>query len=138
MFDPTIRLQASLEQKSRWLPLSETGKIIGAYASTELGHGSFVRGMETTATFDPETDEFVIRSPTTSSIKFWPGAIGYSCTHAIVTARLIVNSVDHGPHFFMVQFRSLEDGKPMPGIKLGDVGLKMSYVVPHVEIRPSR
>ncbi|KAF2275328.1 acyl-CoA oxidase [Westerdykella ornata] len=103
------------------------GKIIGAYCSTELGHGTFVRGMETTATFDPETDEFVINSPSVSSAKFWPGAIGFSCTHAIVTARLIIKSVDHGPHFFMMQFRSLEDGTPLPGITLGDVGLKMSY-----------
>jgi acyl-CoA oxidase len=137
MFDPTIRLLGSETQKSHWLPLSEAGKIVGAYCSTELGHGSFVRGMETTATFDSLTDEFVIHSPTTSSIKFWPGAIGYSCTHAIVTARLIISSVDHGPHFFMVQFRSLVDGTPMPGIRLGDVGLKMSYVSPLLDYSPT-
>jgi acyl-CoA oxidase len=116
---------ASEDQKQQWLPLSEAGKIVGAYSSTELGHGTFVRGMETTATFDPATDEFVIHSPTTSSAKFWPGALGFSCTHSIVSARLIINSVDHGPHFFMMQLRS-QDGKPLPGIKLGDVGLKMS------------
>lgn len=126
MFEPTIRLFASKSQVARWLFASQTGKIIGAYASTELGHGSFVRGMETTAKFDADTDEFVINSPTTSSAKFWPGAIGYSCTHAVVTARLIIGDQDHGPHFFMIRFRET-DGKPVPGIRLGDVGMKMSY-----------
>jgi acyl-CoA oxidase len=40
-------------------------------------------------------------------------------------ARLIAGGQDQGPHIFLVQLRSLEDGKPMPGIKMGDVGLKL-------------
>ena len=38
--------------------------VAGSYAQTELGHGSNVRGLETTATFIPETDEFELHSPT--------------------------------------------------------------------------
>ncbi|KAF2802696.1 acyl-CoA oxidase [Mytilinidion resinicola] len=127
MFIPTLRLQATAEQRAKWLPLAESGKINGAYCQTELGHGSFVRGIETTATLDTNTDEFVIHSPTLSSTKFWPGAIGFSCTHSIVVARLIIRNKDYGPHLFMVQFRSLSDGLPLRGIDLGDIGLKMSY-----------
>jgi acyl-CoA oxidase len=44
-------------------------QIIGCYAQTELGHGSNVQGLETTATFDPDKDEFVIHSPTLTSSK---------------------------------------------------------------------
>jgi hypothetical protein len=44
-------------------------QIIGCYAQTELGHGSNVQGLETTATFDPKTDEFIIHSPTLTSSK---------------------------------------------------------------------
>ena len=36
--------------------------------------GTFLRGLETTAHYDPETEEFILHSPTVSSIKWWPGA----------------------------------------------------------------
>ena len=47
--------------------------IFGTYVQTELGHGTFVRGLETTATYDKNTQEFIINSPTLTSLKFWPG-----------------------------------------------------------------
>lgn len=113
------------EQQAQWLPLARAGKILGTYAQTELGHGSFVRGVETTATFDQETDEFIVDSPTISSTKFWPAGLGFSTTHGAVMARLIAGEKDHGPHIFLVQLRRVEDGKPIPGVEMGDVGLKM-------------
>jgi len=38
-----------------------------------------------------KTDEFVINSPSVSSVKFWPGDLGLNCTHAIVYAQTIVD-----------------------------------------------
>ena len=35
--------------------------------------GTFVRGLETTATYDKTTQEFVIHSPSLSACKWWPG-----------------------------------------------------------------
>ncbi|MCD7462391.1 acyl-coenzyme A oxidase [Datura stramonium] len=96
----------------------------GCYAQTELGHGSNVRGLETTATFDPQTDEFVIHSPTLTSSKWWPGGLGKVSTHAVVYARLITDGKDHGINAFIIQLRSLEDHKPLPGITIGDIGTK--------------
>ncbi|KAF1831620.1 acyl-CoA oxidase [Decorospora gaudefroyi] len=127
LFEPAMEHNGTAEQKSKWLPLARSGKILGTYAQTELGHGSFVRGIETTATFDQETDEFVIHSPTISSAKFWPAGLGFSTTHGTVMARLLVGDKDHGPHLFVVQLRSVGDGKRMPGIKMGDIGLKLGY-----------
>ncbi|KMZ63073.1 Acyl-CoA oxidase [Zostera marina] len=124
MFIPAIKGQGTEEQQKKWLPLAYKMQIIGTYAQTELGHGSNVQGLETTATFDPLTDEFVIHSPTLTSSKWWPGGVGKVSTHAIVYARLISMGKDHGVKGFMVQLRSLKDHSLLPGITAGDIGTK--------------
>ncbi|PUZ62599.1 hypothetical protein GQ55_4G369900 [Panicum hallii var. hallii] len=124
MFVPAIKGQGTEEQQQKWLPLAYKFQIIGCYAQTELGHGSNVQGLETTATFDPKTDEFVIHSPTLTSSKWWPGGLGKASTHAVVYARLITEGKDYGIHGFIVQLRSLVDHSPLPGVTLGDIGGK--------------
>lgn len=69
MFIPFIKGQGTDEQQQKWLSLARKMQIIGCYAQTELGHGSNVQGLETTATFDLQTDEFIIHSPTLTSSK---------------------------------------------------------------------
>ncbi|XP_074372728.1 putative peroxisomal acyl-coenzyme A oxidase 1.2 isoform X3 [Apium graveolens] len=61
MFVPAIKGQGTEEQQEKWLPLAQKMQIIGCYAQTER--------LETTATFDSKTDEFVIHSPTLTSSK---------------------------------------------------------------------
>ncbi|CAO2819496.1 unnamed protein product [Amaranthus hypochondriacus] len=124
MFIPAIKGQGTEEQQRKWLPLAYRMQIIGCYAQTELGHGSNVQGLETTATFDPDTDEFIINSPTLTSSKWWPGGLGKISTHGVVYARLITEGTEHGVHGFIVQLRSLEDHLPLPGITVGDIGMK--------------
>ena len=128
MFIPTIQGQADEEQKKYWMPRCVKLQIIGTYAQTELGHGTYIRGLETTATYDPPTEEFVIHSPTLTSTKWWPGGMGKTATHAIVMARLITHGgEDKGPHAFVVQIRANEDHATMPGVTAGDIGPKMGY-----------
>lgn len=77
---PAIKGQGTEEQQQKWLSLANKMQIIGCYAQTELGHGSNVQGLETTATFDPKTDEFVIHSPTQTSSKvsiYYQDTFGY-------------------------------------------------------------
>jgi len=38
--------------------------LIESYPNIRLGHGSNVQGLETTATYIPDSDEFEIDSPT--------------------------------------------------------------------------
>jgi alkylation response protein AidB-like acyl-CoA dehydrogenase len=95
LFEPTLRFWGSEEQQAYWLPLSRAGKILGTYCQTELGHGNFVRGIETTATYDVNAEEFAVHFLTPSSTKFWPGGLGFTATHAVVMARLIIGSKDH-------------------------------------------
>lgn len=80
MFIPALKGQATEEQQHKWLPLAYKMAIIGCYAQTELGHGSNVQGLETTATFDPATDEFVLNSPTLTSTKVSPEIFVWNCT----------------------------------------------------------
>ena len=128
MFIPTIQGQADEEQKKYWMPRCVKLRVIGTYAQTELGHGTYIRGLETTATYDPSTEQFVIHSPTLTSTKWWPGGMGKTATHAIVMARLITHrGEDKGPHAFVVQIRANENHATMPGVTAGDIGPKMGY-----------
>jgi hypothetical protein len=40
----------------------ESARVLGCFAMTELGHSSFLRGIETTATYDKATGEFILHS----------------------------------------------------------------------------
>ena len=125
MFIPSLLSQGSPEQQAKWLPMANRLQVIGTYAQTELGHGTFVRGLETVAAYDPQSAQFVVHSPTLTSTKWWPGGLGKTATHVILMARLVVAGRDHGPHSFVVQIRDLETHLPLPGIVVGDIGPKM-------------
>eukprot|EP00750_Incisomonas_marina_P003038 INCI12816.5.p1 GENE.INCI12816.5~~INCI12816.5.p1 ORF type:complete len:755 (-),score=127.09 INCI12816.5:1697-3961(-) len=121
-----IQGQGSMEQLNHWMPLTMTFQVFGCFAMTEMGHGSFLRGLETTATYDAATEEFTIHTPSVSATKWWIGGAGQTATHAAVFAQMILPSGENvGVHTFIVQIRSLEDHKPMPGVRLGDCGHKM-------------
>eukprot|EP01129_Flabellula_baltica_P014140 TRINITY_DN6718_c0_g1_i1.p1 TRINITY_DN6718_c0_g1~~TRINITY_DN6718_c0_g1_i1.p1 ORF type:complete len:662 (-),score=162.81 TRINITY_DN6718_c0_g1_i1:13-1998(-) len=124
MFLPTLRGQMSDEQKAKWLPLAENYQILGTYGQTELGHGSNLKSIETTAVYDRETQTFILNTPEHSSMKWWPGGMAKSVTHTIVMARLIIDGKDYGFNSFICQIRSLEDHTTLPGITLGDIGPK--------------
>ena len=97
--------------------------IIGTYAQTEMGHGTFIRGLETTATYDPKTEEFVLHSPSITAYKWWPGGLGKTANYAVVMAQLITQGQKRGPHPFIVQLRDEETHQPLPGIKVKTVFL---------------
>ena len=123
LFLTTVMGQADDEQIGWWMWRTLTCQITGAYAQTELGHGSNVRGLETTATYDPYAKCFVMDTPTLTSMKYWPSSM-VSATHAVVYAQLVIRGKNYGVHVFMVQLRD-ENMRPLPGIEVGDVGTKM-------------
>mmetsp|Transcript_22926 Transcript_22926/g.35311 ORF Transcript_22926/g.35311 Transcript_22926/m.35311 type:complete len:420 (-) Transcript_22926:426-1685(-) len=127
MFILALSNLANDEQSAKWLPLAKDMKIMGAYAQTELGHGSDVASLETLATLDKETDEFVIHTPDNKAIKWWPGDIGLFCSHAIVFAKMVVDGNAIGTMPFFVQLRDVKTWKPAKGIELGDMGPKLGY-----------
>ncbi|XP_028031476.1 probable peroxisomal acyl-coenzyme A oxidase 1 isoform X1 [Bombyx mandarina] len=125
MFLPVFLSQADEEQQMEWLPRAWNCNIIGSYAQTELGHGTFIRGLETTATYDAATKEFVLHSPTVTSYKWWPGALGHTANYCVVVAQLHTKGQCHGIHSFIVQVRDEETHMPLAGIRVGEIGAKM-------------
>ncbi|XP_050593602.1 probable peroxisomal acyl-coenzyme A oxidase 1 [Bombus affinis] len=125
MFLPALMGQANSEQQAYWINRAWAGDVIGTYAQTELGHGTFLRGLETTATYDPETKEFVLNSPTLTSYKWWPGGLGHTANHAIVVAQLYTQGECRGIHPFIVQLRDVETHEPLKGIIIGEIGTKL-------------
>jgi len=127
MFLPYIRYLGTEEQVAKWLEPTLRMEIIGTYAQTEMAHGSDVRSLETTATLDLNTDEFVINTPTLTSTKWWPGELGLVANHVICMAQLIIKGKNYGVHGFLVQIRDLETNKTLPGIEAGDIGEKFGF-----------
>ncbi len=127
MYIATLRNMGTEEQRKAFLEPALRFETIGCYAQTELGHGSNVQGLETTATYDDETQEFVLHSPHLSSAKWWIGGLGRSADHAVVMAQLIVKGKRKGPHPFVVPIRDVKTRELLPGRIIGDIGSKMGY-----------
>ncbi|HLS00350.1 acyl-CoA dehydrogenase family protein [Mycolicibacillus parakoreensis] len=102
-------------------------ELLGCFAMTETGHGSDVQSLETTATYDAATQEFVIDSPTPGARKDYIGGAAETATVAAVFAQLITHEdgtpVDHGVHCLLVPIRD-GDGNDLPGVTTSDCEYK--------------
>ncbi|KAL1412264.1 hypothetical protein Q8F55_000007 [Vanrija albida] len=127
MFLKTLREQGNAEQHKLFLEPAEASRYIGCYAQTELGHGSNVRGLETTATWNPEDKTFILHSPKLTASKWWIGSLGRTANHAVVMAQLYIKGKNYGPHPFVLQIRDLDTHEPLPNIYVGDIGPKFGY-----------
>ncbi|GAB2555132.1 acyl-CoA dehydrogenase family protein [Kribbella endophytica] len=108
----------------RYLADALTGDLLGCFAMTETGHGSNVQSLETTATYDEATGEFVVHTPTASARKDYIGNAARHGKLAAVFAQLVVGGETHGVHCLLVPIRS-DAGEPLPGVTLTDCGPKL-------------
>lgn len=127
LFLGCIRGNGTPSQMQYWLLRKEAAyvkNLYGCFGMTELAHGSNVAGLETTATFVEDDDEFIIHTPHLGATKWWIGGAAHSATHCTVYARLIVKGKDYGVKTFVVPLRDA-DHNLMPGVSIGDIGAKM-------------
>jgi acyl-CoA oxidase len=108
----------------RYLRPTATLELTGCFAMTETGHGSNVQQLETTATYDPDADEFVIDTPSDEASKEYIGGAACHARVAAVFAQLIVGGESHGVHVLVVPLRD-EGGNVQTGVRIEDSGEKM-------------
>lgn len=106
-FLSTIEMLGNEKQVQYWQNQVLNGKVIGGYGQTELGHGSDVKGLETTATYNEAKRTWTINSPTITSGKFWPGLLGHFSTHFVVQAKTFVKGQKLGNQTFVLPIRNM-------------------------------
>ncbi|MEV6066969.1 acyl-CoA dehydrogenase [Nocardia sp. NPDC052001] len=111
------------ERHQRYIEKLLPLELLGCFAMTETGHGSDVANLETTATYDPATQEFVVHSPTPSSRKDYIGGAAEHARMAAVFAQLVTGGETRGVHCFLVPIRD-DAGVDLPGVTTSDDGLK--------------
>lgn len=122
-----IDLMGTDAQKKKWYEKWSNGDIVTAYAQTELGHGSDVQSLQTTATYDQSTKEWIINTPTLEAYKWWPGDLSVTANWASVYCQVVVKGVKRGVFPLFCQIRDMETHKLLPGVTAGDIGPKWGY-----------
>ena len=95
----------------------------GCFAMTELGHGSNVAGIETTADYDEKSKEFILNTPGNDASKYWIGGAGQHGKLSTVFAQLNVKGIPRGVHVFAVRIRD-DAGGGVRGVEILDHGSK--------------
>lgn len=124
LFGGSIHFLGSDRHRAQYLPEVVSMRLPGCFAMTERGHGSNVRELETTATYDHARRCLVVHTPHDDARKEWIGNAARDGRMATVFAQLIVDGVGHGVHAVLVPIRDT-DGAVCAGVRIEDCGEKM-------------
>src|SRR5690606_28756951 len=124
LFGMSIYFLGTEKHHQKYLRSIGTLELPGCFAMTETGHGSNVKGIETTATYHVDSKTFTIHTPTPQARKEYIGNAAMHGKMATVFAKLILNGKDYGVNAFLVPLRD-DAGQPLKGITIEDCGRKM-------------
>lgn len=123
LFGGSIQKLGTKKHHDQYLSNAGTAKLLGCFAMTETGHGSNVRGIKTTATYEKKSDSIVIHTPGKNDNKEYIGNALHS-KMASVFAQLIINGKNEGVHAILVPLRDSAHNL-LPGITVEDNGYKL-------------
>jgi acyl-CoA oxidase len=120
----SVQLLGTEKHHAKYLKDIGTMKLPGCFAMTETHHGSNVKGLETTATYNHKDRTFTIHTPNPDAQKEYIGNAANHGIMATVFAQLIIDGKNYGVNAFIVPLRE-SDGELLKGISIGDCGQKM-------------
>merc|ERR1712168_1122540 len=123
LFGGTV-LRLGTERHHYLLPGIDSMKDVGCFGLTELGYGNNAVEMETTAVYDPATDELIVNTPTPLAQKYWITNGACHAKHIVVFAQLWVKGKNEGIHCVLVRCRG-DQLRTIPGVTIEDMGHRM-------------
>jgi acyl-CoA oxidase len=108
------------ERHRKWFADVDSYEIPACFCMTEVGHGSNLRQVGTIATYDPETEEFILKTPSWHDAKWAIALLAHNAKLTTVMAQLYLpDGSCKGPHSFLVSIRDHE-GNVLPGVRIAD------------------
>jgi acyl-CoA oxidase len=123
LFGGVVRRLGTAKHHQKYLHAAMTIELPGCFAMTETGHGSDVQSIRTTATYDPQRQEFIINTPDDEARKDYIGNAARDGRIAAVFAQLMTKGECQGVHALLVPIRD-ERGRACPGVRIEDCGEK--------------
>ena len=124
LFGMSIYFLGTDKHHKQYLKDIGTLELPGCFAMTETGHGSNVKGILTTATYNHDRQTFTVHTPNEEARKEYIGNAALHGQMATVFAKLIVDGTDYGVTAVLVPLRNKE-GEMHPGVTIKDCGRKM-------------
>jgi acyl-CoA oxidase len=124
LFGMSILFLGTEKHHKKHLKSVGTLDLPGCFAMTETGHGSNVKGLETTATYNHANGTFTVHTPHVGAGKEYIGNAAVHGRMATVFAKLVIDGTDYGVNAFLVPLRD-ETNQVLPGVTIKDCGHKM-------------
>ncbi len=124
LFGMSVNFLGTEKHHKKYLKQIGTLELPGCFAMTETGHGSNVKGIETTATYDHATKTLVVNTPHERAKKEYIGNAALHGQMATVFVKLVVDGKDFGVSAVLVPIRD-KSGNILDGVIIEDCGHKM-------------